>query len=192
MDSSTPRLAWVRKHDGRLVPFAADKISQALFAASETAGRPDAFMARELTDSILHFLGPETGGAIPTTELIADLVIKVVRELGQPALARAFADSREARSRQAGGQRDIEPASVKPLGPSLAEVSQWAESGLAPAELAWRAAGAALRDYSLRKVFTRNLVAAHADGLLQLSGLETPLELAGSVLGKLPVHHGPG
>src|SRR5205807_4245513 len=87
-----PSPAWVRKRDGRLVPFEADKISQALFAASETAGRPDAFMARELTDSILHFLAAETGGAIPKTEQIADLVIKVVRELGQPALAKVFAE----------------------------------------------------------------------------------------------------
>ena len=42
--SSSPlRFAWVRKRDGRLVPFEADKISRALFAASESVGRPDAF-----------------------------------------------------------------------------------------------------------------------------------------------------
>src|SRR2546421_5670705 len=89
--SPTP-FAWVHKRDGGLVPFEADKISRALFAATETLGHPDAFLARELTDSILHFLAAETGEATPTTTDLAELVVKVVRELGQPALAQAFED----------------------------------------------------------------------------------------------------
>src|SRR5713101_3041300 len=95
MDQETPSLtpfAWVHKRDGRLVPFEADKISRALFAASESAGRPDAFLARELTDSILHFLAVEITDVVPSTAQIAECVTKVVRELGQPALARAYAD----------------------------------------------------------------------------------------------------
>ena len=80
--------AWVYKRDGRLVPFDADKISQSLFAAGERLGRPDAFLARELTDGIVHFLAAEADGKIPRTAQLADLVAKVVRELGQPALAR--------------------------------------------------------------------------------------------------------
>src|SRR5205823_1043448 len=80
------------KRDGRLVPFEPDRISQALFAASEALGRPDAFLARELADGVLHFVGREfAAGDTPTTGQIADLVAKVTRELGQPALAQAFA-----------------------------------------------------------------------------------------------------
>ena len=84
--------AWVHKRDGRLVPFEADKISRSLFAATEEVGRPDAFLARELTDGVLHFLSGEADEHIPTTADVAELVTKVVRELGQPALARAYAD----------------------------------------------------------------------------------------------------
>src|SRR5207248_4419519 len=84
--------AWVHKRDGRLVPFEPDKISRALFAATEELGRPDAFLAHELTDGILHFLAAEVDGATPSTAQIADTAIKVVRELGQPALAQALAD----------------------------------------------------------------------------------------------------
>jgi hypothetical protein len=40
-----------------------------------------------------------------------------------------------------------------------------------------------VRQYALRHVFARDLVAAHGDGLLALTGLEAPLELAGCVLG---------
>src|SRR5215468_5749353 len=96
MESQSPSptpFAWVHKRDGRLVPFDADRISRALFAAGESLGRPDAFASRELTDSILHFLHAEASGAVPSTAQIAELVVKVVRELGQPALAKAFGDA---------------------------------------------------------------------------------------------------
>src|SRR5437763_1273884 len=56
-DPSPP--SWVRKCDGRLVPFEADRISRALFAATEGLGRPDAFLARELADSVVHFLAQD-------------------------------------------------------------------------------------------------------------------------------------
>src|SRR5262249_19622926 len=60
--------AWVRKRDGSLVPFDPDKISRALFAASESLGRPDAFLARELTDGVVHFLSSENEAAFTTTQ----------------------------------------------------------------------------------------------------------------------------
>src|SRR3989442_93704 len=91
--------AWVRKRDGQIVPFEADKISRALFAATEALVRPDAFLARELADGVVHFLTEENSGATPTTEDIAELVAKVVRELGQPALAETFADFGKRRQR---------------------------------------------------------------------------------------------
>ena len=89
-DASAPP-AWVRKRDGRLEPFDADKISRALFAASESLGRPDAFLARELTDGVVHFLGAETDSGATSTNQVAELVAKVVRELGQPALSAWYA-----------------------------------------------------------------------------------------------------
>src|SRR5262245_27078738 len=99
---SSPGLpGWVTKRDGRLVPFEADKIAQALFGATEELGQADAFLSRELTASVLHFLAQEYGDASPTTAQIADLVAKVVRELGQPALAQAYAHRHVPRPAQA-------------------------------------------------------------------------------------------
>src|SRR5439155_8588056 len=90
--SPRPPFSWVHKRDGRLVPFDAAKISQSLFAATETLGRPDAFLARELTDGVLHFLAKEIEDPVPTTSQVAEMVVKIVRELGQPALAQAYAE----------------------------------------------------------------------------------------------------
>jgi hypothetical protein len=42
--------------------------------------------------------------------------------------------------------------------------------------------GECVREFSLRKVLARDVVAAQADGLLTLTGLETPLEMAGCAL----------
>jgi len=195
--SSLTPFAWVYKRDGRLVPFEADKISRSLFAASESTGRPDAFLARELTDSILHFLSVEVTDVAPTTAQIAEFVIKIVRELGQPALARAYADANLHRQRATAPPHEKETqtaaapapdtsavASPPPgAGPALPELASWVAGAVAPGQLAWRAGAAALRQYSLREIFTRDLVKAHDDGLLTLTGLETPLELAGYVLG---------
>ncbi len=181
--SSLIPFAWVAKRDGRLVPFEADKICRALFAATETLGHPDAFLARELTDSILHFLAAEITATTPSTAEIAELVVKVVRELGQPALAQAFADF--ARTPQRRHEQTETPltAAVPVLEQAAAaQLAPWIAEGPAPAELAWRAGEILLRQYSLEHVFTRDLIAAQAEGLLTLTGLETPLELAGGVL----------
>jgi hypothetical protein len=195
MEPTSPSLtpfAWVHKRDGRLVPFEADKISRALFAASESLGRPDAFMARELTDSILHFLAAEASGTTPTTTQVADLVVKVVRELGQPALARAFADAQgkkiENKTRRGPDKTTEVPSSLGPsagsqsVGLARTQLAHWVEEARSPHQLTWLAAQACLRDYSLRDVFARDVAAVHAEGLLWLTGLETPLELAGSVV----------
>ncbi|HXG08836.1 MAG TPA: ATP cone domain-containing protein [Gemmataceae bacterium] len=162
---------WVYKRDGRLVPFEADKISRALFAATESLGRPDAFLARELTDGVVHFLAAELDGVIPTTAQVRDLVIKVVRELGQPALAEAFAShvrpSAAAREAARGSETAPENVLLVPLVDPPAAFLR-----------------VCLREYTLRRVFARDLVAAQRDGLLTLTGLEAPLELAGCVLGQ--------
>jgi hypothetical protein len=179
---------WIHKRDGRLVPFDTDRISRSLFAATEALGRPDAFLARELTDSILHFLHAEFDVAVPTTAQLAELIAKVVRELGQPALAHAFAEG-AARKEAEGKPTTISAAaSGEPTCGVAHDAPRWVQAGERGQHLVQRAGEAALRDYSLRAVFTRDLVAAHRGGLLTLFGLETPFELDSMVLG--PAAHG--
>jgi hypothetical protein len=155
-----PAPAWVHKRDGRLVPFEADRISRSLFAATEELGRPDAFLARELTDGVLHFLCRDAEGTTPSTADVADLVVKVVRELGQPALARAYAEFAGAGKVRSPKAILIQFTSDQPLSAALADCR---------------------RAYALGAVFSRDLVAAQRDGLLTLGGLDAPLELAAVV-----------
>jgi hypothetical protein len=147
-DVSLP--AWVKKRDGRVVPFDPDAIGQDLFAAAESLGGADPFLTRELTDGVLHFLATERSDNVPTTEWIAELVVKVVRELRQPRLAQAFASH------------------ARPP----------AAHHATPADVVRRG----LEAYSLDAVYSRDLAAAHRDGLLVLTGLNAPRELAAAVL----------
>jgi len=135
---------WVFKRDGRLVPFEADKISQALFTATEAQGRPNAFLARELTDGVLHFLGLETEGDNPTTEQIAEIVAKVTRELGHPELARTFLAARDIPQ-----EAPLETAGFAEIRPHENQST------------------------ARRAVFTRDLVSALESGLLELSDWES-------------------
>jgi hypothetical protein len=169
--------SWVYKRDGRLVPFEADKISQALFAAGEAAGRSDPFLARELTDGVLHFLEKETAGTSPTTAQIADLIIKVVRELGQPGLSQSYAQGNRRRLRSSAAAT---PAAAAATGP-VADTGQAPMVRFNVSDTPALVARNCLREYSLQAIFSRDLVAAHREGLLTLLGLETPLELAACV-----------
>jgi hypothetical protein len=167
----------VYKRDGRLVPFEADKISRALFAATEALGRPDAFTARELTDGVVHFLAGEPDNAVLTTVQVADMVVKVVRELGHPTLSLTFNEF--ARRRARNGRKDGPP----PAAPAGADpTALLGPPGADPQAFAWRATAAWGQEFSLRHVVTRDLAAAHAAGLLHL-GLTHPFELDGMVHG---------
>lgn len=167
-DPSPPPPEWIYKRDGRLEPFDADRLCRSLFAATERLGQPDAFTARELTDGVLHFLAAETEGRIATTAHVAETVVKVVRELGHPALAQAFAR---------GAQDKVKLAAIPA-----------SRSAPLPMDSPQPGAAAMMRDFALSEVFPRELVSAHENGLLTLTGLESPLELSGWLLG--PVQPG--
>jgi hypothetical protein len=181
--------AWVYKRDGRLVPFEADKICHSLFAATESLGHPDPFMARELADGVLHFLSGEVDGGIPTTAQVGDTVIKVIRELGQPALAQAYANSRD-RLGQTTGRREnsgvsrggeISDQAAVRLGPLRSQLASWSRSDHSPAALIWNAGKSCLAEYAAEEVYSRDLLAAQKEGWLTLLAPEASFELEGSV-----------
>src|ERR1700722_13424434 len=109
-------ISFVRRSDGRLTPFDADQICQSLFAAGEQLGCPDAFLAREMTDSVVHFLADEADSGTVSTTQIAEVVEKVVRELGQPELARAYAERSP--------ESTVEPTPPHPSTPNIARLVQ--------------------------------------------------------------------
>lgn len=169
---------WVRKRDGRLEPFDAEKINRTLFAALERLNRPDAFVARELTDGVLHFLATEGEGPTISAADLHDWVVKVVRELGQPELAAAYAEEASRKDRIA---KSAETPSSAYFAPPFSEVERWMHSDAEPEQIRQWAAGSVLQTFSLSRIFSRNLTAAVSDGLLHLGGLASPRELSAAI-----------
>lgn len=157
----------IRKRDGRLDRFQPEKISRSLFAITEELGSPDSFLAHELTDSVLHFLNGE--GEWETTAELAELVIKVVRELGHPAIAKRFEESLgRVRSRTAASSRD--KRQIHDLTLRVPIVDDY-----------WIARDQFI-SHSLEHLYPRDLVAAHRDGMIELLDLDHPSNLSASIL----------
>lgn len=161
-DQSGHLPVWIRRRDGSQVPFEADRICLSLYAAAESLGAASAFLTRELTDVVLHFLAREDFDAVPTTRHIAEQVEKIVREVGQPALARRYAEMQ---------RRTAAAAEIVPRRITLA----WPTS---PEQLVHDCR----RAYALRAVFARDVAAAVDEGLLQLNDLDAPASLASVVV----------
>lgn len=175
MESDRAKSRQFRLAGGPIVDFDADAVCQLLFELTEELGRPDAFLARELTDGLAFFLSNEMGEQIPSIAELADLVEKYVRELGHPILAQRF------RSRVDGETSTNASAFWLPArrqGPKIAIPDPLPE----PRVIAESFSDAQLVDYSLTTVFPRDVASMHRDGLLTLAGLSRPFELAGSVL----------
>jgi hypothetical protein len=149
---------WVRRRDGSQVPFDADRICQSLYAAAESLGSASAFLIRELTDVVVHFLSQDPFLGIPTTGQIADEVEKIVREVGQPALARRYAELRQAIGETAT--------------PVTIDCAQSLDHFMS----------ACLEAYSQSAIFSPDVIAAVGEGLLRLGGLATPAALTSLVL----------
>lgn len=102
-----PRVEFVRKRDGRVVPFQRQKIADAVARAMEAAGEPDARFADEVAGivelSLLERVAraPEPAGeaAVPHIETIQDLVERVLMELGRAPTAKAYILHRDLRAR---------------------------------------------------------------------------------------------
>ena len=173
---SEARPPWkVVKRDGRIEPFEPEKLQHTLFAATEGLGAPNPFQARELTDGVVHFLAADAAGRpLPTSE-IAETVAKVVREFGHSALAGAYEAAIQVPTAPKGARTRAASNVMQVAGtPITAEQSFF--------EVERTSSEQSLREYSLNFVWPREFVSAHRDGLLHLTGLETPLEMAGVVL----------
>ena len=92
---------FIRKRDGRLVPFEEEKIARAIIKAVQAVGGTDLQKAAEITrqvGGILSVLYKED--RVPTVENVQDLVEKILIENGHARTAKAYILYREERARR--------------------------------------------------------------------------------------------
>lgn len=149
--------------DGKSEPFEPERIMRSLFAATERLGVPNAFLAQELAEGVLHFLSANSLGPAISVEQLADEIAKVVRELAHPEIAHAF-ENRQPR------QEIVRASAPWPA---------WFDPMDSSVEMVRAAAAGPLEEFSLNHVYPPDLVSAHKEGLIRLTDLMTPMELAG-------------
>lgn len=84
-------IEFIRKRDGRLVPFEEQKIAQAIIKAVQAVGGTDLRKAADITrqvDGILSVLYKDD--RVPTVENVQDLVEKILIENGHAKTAKAY------------------------------------------------------------------------------------------------------
>ena len=92
-------IKFVRKRDGRLVPFNKRKIADAIFKAAQAVGGDDRVLAEELAGVVTMFLEKNFPDAPPHIEEIQDTVEKVLIEMGHARTAKAYILYRDQRAR---------------------------------------------------------------------------------------------
>jgi anaerobic ribonucleoside-triphosphate reductase len=87
---------FIRKRDGRIVPFYPEKITEAIYKAAQAVGGSDRNTAKIISDSIIGILNIiYKDGRIPTVENVQDLVEKMLIERGHAKVAKAYILYRE-------------------------------------------------------------------------------------------------
>lgn len=87
-------IQYIKKRDGRIVPFDKELIATAIYKAGRAVGNPDKELADKLADAVVARL-PED--EMPTVEGVQDVVEQVLIENGQAAMAKAYILYREQR-----------------------------------------------------------------------------------------------
>ena len=86
-----PSLAKVRKRDGRVVDFDANKITEAIWKAAQSVGGRDRSTAEELSHHVVEILKSRYDDqSIPSVEEVQDVVEKVLIEAGHAKTAKAY------------------------------------------------------------------------------------------------------
>jgi len=97
----SPKLTHVIKRTGAVVPFNAERITNAIYRAAVAVGGRDRATAEALTAQVMDILGQAISpGHHPTVEEIQDVVEKVLIENGHARVAKAYILYREERARQ--------------------------------------------------------------------------------------------
>ena len=100
----------IRKRDGRIVKFNADKISQAILKAGQATGEFGEKTAKQLTLKVLNLASQTISHKIPTVEEIQDIVEEVLLSSPYRKTAKAYILYRDqhARMREISNKMDVD------------------------------------------------------------------------------------
>jgi len=168
-------IEFIRKRDGRLVPFEEEKIAQAIIKAVQAVGGTDMQKAADITrqvNGILSVLYKED--RVPTVENVQDLVEKILIENGHAQTAKAYIIYRKQRAslRQT---KEFMKESIAAIDSYLVRedwrVNENANMGYSLQGLNNHIASNITSNYWLNKIYPEEVANAHREGSFHIHDL---------------------
>jgi len=168
------KISQIRKRDGRIVDFAQEKITKAIWAAAQAVGGKDRKLAQRLSNRVVALLEEKFPQEIPSVEDVQDLVEKVLIEEGHARTAKAYILYR----RQHESLRRIKTTFLeveKIVSDYLSQID-WrvrenSNIGYSMSGLMLHVAGSVITDYTLDRIYSMEIADAHRNGDIHLHDL---------------------
>jgi len=91
-------IKFVKKRDGRIVPFNKEKIAEAIFKAAQSVGGENKYLAEDLAEAVTLYLEKKFQSKTPSVEEIQDIVERVLIKTGHAKTAKAYILYRQKRA----------------------------------------------------------------------------------------------
>ena len=165
----------IRKRDGAVAPFDAEKICSAIRRAGAATGEFDALEARLLTAQAVKVLAHRFPGQIPDIERIQDVVEQALISANHFRTMRAYSVYREQRARLRHDKKtvvDVAASVNEYLDRQDWRVSANANQGYSLGGLILNVSGKVVANYWLNHVYPPEVGAAHREGDLHIHDLD--------------------
>ncbi len=172
-------LEQVRKRDGRTVPFDDRKIHDAIAKAVEAVQAADDALIRDLCGEVIARVEHEAPvePALPTVELVQDVIEKVLLEGGHTRIAKAFILYRARRNRIREAKTELLDAVAEILANTGVERHQ---GQCTPSAKMLQIGVTASREYYLKRLIPESAADAHIRGDIHIHDLEHYAKTVGS------------
>ncbi len=92
------KIKFVKKRDGRIVPFDKRKIAEAIFKAAKSVGGENYYLAEDLAEVVTLYLEKTYPTDTPEVEEIQDIVEKILIKTGHAKTAKSYILYRQKRA----------------------------------------------------------------------------------------------
>lgn len=168
-------ISQIRKRSGEIVDFNQEKITNAIFKASEAIGEPDMEMAKKLSDQVVDIISKKFHvRSIPAVEEIQDMVEEVLISNRQIRAAKAYILYRDQHARIREMRHLINSNDIMEdyLKQSDWRIKENSNMSYSLQGLNNHLASIISSNYWLNKVYTANIREAHQNGEIHLHDLQ--------------------
>ena len=168
-------ISQIRKRSGEIVDFNQEKITKAIFNATEAIGKPDREIARKLSEQAIEMLAEKFHSrSIPAVEEIQDLVEEVLISNKQIKAAKSYILYRDqrARLREMASMINSDELMEGYLSKADWRIKENSNMSFSLQGLNNHISSAISSNYWLNKVYTSNIREAHKNGDIHIHDLQ--------------------